>query len=268
MAPRRGLRHIRSPLKPNSVTALPIKPKIPPAAPPPSAGPVISPVPTEQLLPELTAASIRLLLGKSDPRILEIGANDGTDTLEFLKMFPGCYIRCYECDPRAIATWRSRIHEDDPRVSLFEVALGDEIALRQFHPSGGKPPDRAWEHIQSWDKSGSLLKPDRHTDYAKWLRFGEPFDVTMTTLDSMISADEIIDFIWIDVQGAEALVFRGGQRTIPRVKWIYCECHSRPYYCNQATLAELLGLLPGFVLHSTHAHDNFLLFNTAFTRSP
>lgn len=210
--------------------------------------------------PDLTATTVRLLVGKDDANIVEIGANDGSDTLAFLHCFPQGRVTCFECDPRAIKTWRDRV--SDKRATLHEVALADVPGEMPFYPSGGRPP--GW-NIESWDKSGSLLPPDRHVDYAKWLSFGKPFQVPVTTLDIVRGDDDsVIDFCWCDVQGAEAKVLKGAEKSYLRMRWIYLECHSRPYYHGQATIGELAALLPGFVLHAACANDNFLFRNTRF----
>lgn len=220
------------------------------------------------MIPDLKAAAVRVLLGNDAARIIEIGANDGSDTLEFLAQFPRGRIDCFECDPRAIAIWRKRIPTDHPRATLHEVALADQIGTLEFHQSGGDPPGEGMERYANWDKSGSLLAPDRHVDYSPWLTFPSTIEVPVTTLDSWftgVGRDEdsnIIDFAWVDVQGAEAMVLRGATKTIPRIRYWYCECHNLPFYHGQATLAELKSLLPGFVLQSEHDGQNFLFRNT------
>ncbi len=211
--------------------------------------------------PDLTAASVRRLLGKSDANILEIGANDGTDTVEFLKQFPNGRLRCFECDARAIAAFRSRVPVD-PRVTLHDFALGAQDSVQDFYPSGGLRPGKDWVGTD-WNKSGSLLKPDQHSVYEPWLKFGSPINVSVRPLDDVIGDDpEIIDFAWVDVQGAEAQVLRGAAKTIAKIRWWYCECMAAPFYHGQATINELLSLLPWFVLHSHHQGSNYLFRNT------
>lgn len=213
--------------------------------------------------PDLKAHSVRDLLGTDSARILEIGANDGSDTVEFLANFPTGRIDCFECDPRAIDIWRRRIPSNHPRASLTEAALGETPGVMKFHQSGGDPPGEGMERYANWDKSGSLLAPDRHTDYSPWLKFPGTIDVRVTTLDEWRGADEsIVDFCWVDAQGAEGLILRGGQKTIRAVRWWYCEVHKNPYYHGQATLKEIQDLLPGFALHSEHDGENYLFRNT------
>jgi len=219
------------------------------------------------MLPELTPVAIRDLIGRDDPHILEIGANDGSDTLGFLQAFPKGRVSCFECDPRAIATWRRRIHLDHPRATLYETALGERCGRATFYQSGGKPPGVAWEGVESWDKSGSLLPPDRHQEFHPWIRFPSQIDVAVTTLDAWHDGT-IIDFVWMDVQGGEAAVLRGAQRTVRRCNWIYLECHTQPNYCGQPTLRELKALMPGFAFHSEHDNCNFLFRNVGLDGIP
>jgi len=53
----------------------------------------------------ITVREIKYLVGKPNPVILEIGANIGQTTLDFLKEIPESTIYCFEPDPRAIATF-------------------------------------------------------------------------------------------------------------------------------------------------------------------
>src|SRR2546430_2762599 len=111
----------------------------------------------------LSKAEIHDLLGRDDPMILEIGCNDGTDTLEFLAEFPDCRIHCFECDPRPIHSFRS--HVSDDRCQLHEVALSDRAGVATLHMSGGTgSPLR-----EDWDLSSSLLEPTGHLSMVPWI---------------------------------------------------------------------------------------------------
>src|ERR1700734_4400073 len=54
----------------------------------------------------LTHEAIAALVGKPDPVILEIGCNDGTDTLALLRVMPQASFHCFEPDARAIARFK------------------------------------------------------------------------------------------------------------------------------------------------------------------
>jgi len=195
------------------------------------------------------AKHARRLIARDDALILEIGANEGDDTAQFIRAFPTGTFHCFECDPRAIAKWRKNIQHQ--RAHLHEVALSNSIGTHDFHQSDGRPDGPQWTNYgPHWDKSGSLLPNYRHTEFAAWMNFLPPITVPTTTLDDWIAEhlpdDAIVDFAWVDVQGAEALVLEGAQKTINRIRYWYAECDPRPLYHGMATLADLDRLLPNF----------------------
>lgn len=208
---------------------------------------------------DLTPADVRQIVGYDDALILEVGCNEGDDTAGFLQSFPSGFIECFECDARAIAKWQRNIVSD--RARLWEFAVADRSGELDFHPSDGTPPGECWEgYGDHWDKSGSLLPNDKHTLFSPWLRFQDPVKVKAITLDEWARQHlrrERVSFAWVDVQGFEAGVLRGAQETLPRIDWVYCECHQRPMYQGQATLAELDALLPGFTRVGQYS-ENFL----------
>lgn len=213
-----------------------------------------------------TAKDARKLIGKDDATILEIGSNDGTDTQRFLHTFPAGQIHCFECEPRAIAKWTIKI--TDPRATLYEAALADVVGARTFHQSRGTPPGKVWEgYGDQWDMSGSLLPNDKHTEHSPWLKFDQTITVQCTTLDNwavqFLAPEQIVDFAWVDVQGAEHLVLKGGQQTIKRVRWWYCEIDPRPNYHAQASLDDIRALLPGFELVREYSGYNYLWRNSS-----
>jgi FkbM family methyltransferase len=66
-----------------------------------------------------------------------------------------------------------------------------------------------------------------------------------TTLDLWSNTMEFkeIDIIWLDVQGAELLVFKGGIETLKKTKVILTEVGIKPYYKNHTLKPEIDTLL-------------------------
>lgn len=215
-------------------------------------------------MPPFHAKNARELLRKDDALILEIGANEGDDTAQFVGAFPKGVFHCFECDPRAIEKWKRNIQH--PNAHLHEVALSNEIGTHDFHQSDGHPDGEYWANYgPHWDKSGSLLPNDRHTEVATWMSFLPPITVLTTTLDAWaaehLPAEAIVDFAWVDVQGAEAMVLEGGQETIKRIRYWYAECDPRPLYHGMASLGELDRLLPNFRRIGEYSGFNHLWVN-------
>jgi len=198
---------------------------------------------------DFTVADMHRLIGHDYGTILEIGCNEADDTVDFVARMPHATFHCFEPDPRAIAKFKAK--NLPANVHLYEVALSDKIGMADFHQSDGQPDGECWkDYGPHWDKSGSLLLNDLHTRHTPWMSFLPPIQVQTTTLDAWanekLPADTTIDMAWVDVQGAEALVLKGGQSTIKRLRFFFGECDPRRLYHGMAKIQDLDDLLVGF----------------------
>jgi FkbM family methyltransferase len=205
------------------------------------------------------------LLGKDDPVILDIGCNDGSHTLEFLRLFASARVYAFEPDPRALASFRSKVN--DARAGLFDLAISDEDGVTEFHVSDGVPPAE-WKDLRpaGWDLSGSIRKPKEHLAENPWCEFKETISVRTKRLDTWRREEgvESIDFIWADVQGAEENLIRGGAEALRRTRYFYTEYSDRELYEGQIGLREIRGLLPDFDVLYRFSND-VLLKNRALS---
>ena len=201
----------------------------------------------------LTAAEIRELVGRPDPVILEVGANCGQSTAQFLQAMPQATIHAFEPDPRAIAKFRQAVRH--PNVTLHACAVGASTGTIAFHQSSGA------EHLpgypQGWDQSGSIRKPLDHLRVWPWVRFEKQIQVPLVTLDGWMAQWRLprVDFIWADVQGAEGDLLAGGAETVNRARYFYTEFSDTEWYEGQVTLADLVQRLPGFELVRRYPMD-------------
>jgi len=202
----------------------------------------------------LTADEIRTLVGRDDPVIVEIGANRGQTTVEMLKAMPGATIYAFEPDPRAVAKFRRAIQEN-PRVHLFECAIGAVNGTAAFHQSSGV--EHKAEYLQGWDQSGSIRRPNSHLQIYPWVKFEKQIEVPITTLDTWSEQHLLTaaDFIWADVQGAESDLIQGAARFLRSVRYLYTEYSNEECYEGQATLGQLAGMLKDFDLVTRYPKD-------------
>jgi FkbM family methyltransferase len=200
------------------------------------------------------------LLGKENPVILDIGCNDGSDTLWLLRLFKEGRVFSFEPDPRARKRFLEKV--TDPRARLFPVAISRENGEAEFHVSDGSHPDEnvGVQCQGGWDLSGSLRKPKEHVEVHPWVVFKEPITVETKRLDSWAEENGIgeIDLIWADVQGAEGDLIAGGKRTLEQTRYIYTEYNDHELYEGQMNLQGLLRLLPGFKLLHDYGNDVLL----------
>jgi FkbM family methyltransferase len=226
----------------------------------PDAAPPLGVPHHEQLL---SKSEIHELVGRDDPLILEIGCNDGGDSLAFLAEFSDCRLHCFECDPRPIRAFRSQVSDD--RCQLHEVALSDRTGVATLHMSGGT--DNRFR--EDWDLSSSLLEPTGHLSAVPWVTFERSCEVETVRLDDWADRmipDAVVDFIWMDVQGAEHLVVSGGASTFTRTRFCYFEYSDSELYKGQQDLQTLLRALGTYRLLATY-ENNALAVNTALSQS-
>lgn len=198
---------------------------------------------------------IKDLIGKNNPTILEIGCNDGTDSIEFLREFSDIKLYCFEPDVRAIRKFKSRIQ--DNRCKLFEMALGNIDGDIDFYACSGTPSGLHTE----WDKSGSIKKPKNHLIEDPWCKFEKITRTKCNKLDTWISNYniEIIDFIWADVQGAEEDLVTGGIKTLnEKTRFFYTEYSDKELYENQIKFDSLTKLLDNFYVVERFSYDVLL----------
>jgi FkbM family methyltransferase len=225
-------------------------------------------------LPPITYSAIsedliRSCVGKDDPTVLDIGCNDGQTTRWFLEMFENPTIYCFEPDPRAIARFREKVGSR-ANVTLFEMAISDHEGTIDFYQSGGRR-DNEWlvkAMPQGWDLSGSIKQPYRHLDKHPLVTFDQSIQVPTATLDSVCERHGIgpVDFIWLDVQGAELEVFKGATNTLASTRFLYTEYSDQELYRGQHGLRDMVKHLRDFTVLARYPGDA-LLRNDALSDS-
>jgi FkbM family methyltransferase len=191
------------------------------------------------------------LITSDRPVILDIGCNDGGHSRIFQGIFPAGMIYAFEPDLRAISHCKYRLQIgqlDSARFELFEVALSDESGETLFHPSGGNVEGAPW-YDTGWDLSGSLLKPNHaFHPVVKGITFDQPVTVATLKLNDWLAGRSIpnIDLMWMDVQGAELKVLKGGTNALTKTRYIYLECEENSVYSGEPTLQEIVDFLEQF----------------------
>lgn len=183
---------------------------------------------------------------------LELGSHAGEDTA-WLAEIPNVTVHTFEPDPR------------NQGPNLFNViahryAISDSIGTAPFLLS-----DKWEDKPEPWTYSSSLCKPKTHL--TRWpITFGETILVETITLDQFYSdwlKGTVIDFIWCDIQGAEGAMIRGGLTALSHTRYLYTEYSDQEEFEGQASLREMLELLPSWKIVFRWP-DDVLLENTTF----
>lgn len=199
---------------------------------------------------------------------VEIGCHFGTDTEEFKEMHPTARIVCFEPDPRNIKVLKER--GIDKICELHPLALSDTNGSSIFYLSSGDAVGKPVEKIlqqHDWSCSSSLKKPTGHLSMHPWISFDTKVNVETRRLDDIESLKNTkIDFMWVDVQGAEDLVFSGAKETLKNTQYLYTEYSNYELYETQLNKSLILSLIGSEweVIHDFGG--DILLKNTRFNR--
>jgi len=196
----------------------------------------------------MNKAFIKSLINKTeDVTIFEVGAADGLDTLDFANTFSDVknfHLYAFEPDSRNILAFKQRIN--NPNVVLCEKAVGIDDGEVDWYTS-----TRSKTTQEDLIYSSSLRAPSGDL-YDIWPQFKDSFikeKKQSIRLDTFVEQNNIgmIDFAWVDCQGAEDLVIGGGKNTLEnKVKFLYTEFSNREIYQGEKNLEQILALLPTY----------------------
>lgn len=230
---------------------------------------------------------IKDLLQKENPIILEVGAHLGEDTKRFLYEFKNLKIYCFEPDPRCIKKFKENIN--DNRCILIESAVSNKDGETTLYMSGGIPPARIprilrviglsrlclyYYRLQQkdWDASSSIKKCVSRSERYPWLTFNKKIEVKTIKLDTWARENnvEFIDFLWVDVQGAERELIEGAVDAFKIINYFYTEYGETSPYPGALTKEETIKILEGYNFEliekysSTEPVGNLLFKNKVF----
>ena len=176
--------------------------------------------------------------------IFEIGSHMGLDTKTIYDLTKSKNIHCFEPDLRNINIFNSF----NISAKLNQVAVSNIDGEIDFYKSSGNPIIPT--HIpllndNDWSASSSIKKPKLHLERLPWCKFLNPMKVESIRIDSYCRNNNIknIDFIWMDVQGAELEVLEGFGKYLNKTKYIYTEYSNEELYENSPNKSTILNFI-------------------------
>jgi FkbM family methyltransferase len=175
--------------------------------------------------------------------IFDVGACEGEESIRYALAFPRARIFAFEPLPsnqRLVRENFDRYHITS--AELIDVALSDHDGTAQFHVSSGKPPEAfAGEDWNYGNKSSSLLPPAAQDPLFGWVEFNQKITVKTQTLDGFATSRGIdhIDFVHMDVQGAEYLVLAGASQMLRRTTAVWLEVAEKEIYRGQHVRTQI-----------------------------
>ena len=184
-------------------------------------------------------SELLLLLNKEQVKIVfDIGACEAEDSIRYSLLFPKSTVYAFEPRKDNLAIGQESIKKyNRSNIVLENIALSKENGTAEFFLSEGEPGDL--KNSEAWDfgnKSSSLLPPsDEMKKHTSWLQFNNKIVVETMRLDLYVKNKHVeeIDFVHIDVQGAELMVLEGAGDFLTKIKLIWMEVEAVELYKNQ-----------------------------------
>ena len=202
----------------------------------------------------LIKKELQFLFKKNESLIIfDIGACEGESSIQYSRLFPRAKIYAFEPLPGNIQLIRDNFKKYKiENATYLNKALSSQNGYADFYVSSGQP-----ENVQEtdWDfgnKSSSLLAPGKDLEKFGFLHFNKKIQVETLTLKTFCNSNTIksIDFIHMDVQGAELMVLEGAGELISSIKAIWLEVSKVHFYKDQPLENEV-----GYFM----ASNNFIL---------
>lgn len=168
-------------------------------------------------------------------RVLDIGANEGQFLGALLGIAPGVTVTAFEPEPTTAARLRANFGSD-PRVTIAEIALGEQAGTAALHVTENTVFASLNEPLASL--------PDM---YARGAETARTVDVDVRRLDQVV--DGPIALLKLDVQGAEQRVLAGGRRVLAETRTVLVELNFVQHYADEASFGDLHQLLVDAGLH-------------------
>lgn len=147
-----------------------------------------------------------------DPIILEAGAHIGRDTVKMAKFWPKSKIYCFEPVPDLFLSLQDKI-KSYSNITSYDYCLSDQIGPSLFWVSSGRSTALS-----------SIFEPLTGLNSHPETVF-ETITVHCSTLDRWASDNKIskIDFMWLDMQGAELQALQAGTTILSTVSALLIE---------------------------------------------
>jgi FkbM family methyltransferase len=188
---------------------------------------------------------IRQLCDTDHPVLFEIGSAEGLDTEDFIRTFIDLEFEMYCFEPYEKNAIEFRNIIKDNRVKFYQVALGNIDGMVNFNVSLDNNI-----YSSSLKEPGDALFKTWTGLFPNKFSFGKT-KVRSVKLDTFTKENRIgiIDFVWMDCQGAEDLVIKGGRETFDsKVRYLYTEYSNQEIYVGEPSLIQILNMLPSYAV--------------------
>lgn len=170
----------------------------------------------------------------------DIGSRNANECICFLEVFDRCVGFAFECNPVAIEHCEKTIANSSVknRITLVKKAVWNENIQRKFYPIN--PEKTITIHKDGNIGASSMFRANGAYDHIeKYIQ--DEIMVECIRLDNFCETNniEVVDVIWMDLQGAEYQAFIGLGSYLKKVKIIHTELEINPMYEGQSLFSDV-----------------------------
>lgn len=192
---------------------------------------------------EETYRIVSVLVGRSNPVVIDGGAHLGDMAERFGALLPMAEFYCFEPDPVVGQTLEQKF-VGNPQVHVVQAALGDVAGKAKFNINASRPCNSLLP--SSAESLQSDLKP--------LFQLVEQVEVEVTTIDDYCRANSIerVDVVKLDLQGYDFFALKGAAATLEKAKVVLVEVWFKEIYSGSHGFPDILNLMidQGFDLHT------------------
>jgi FkbM family methyltransferase len=168
--------------------------------------------------------------------IFEFGSRYGEDTIELATLNPDAMVYAFECNPNTVLECRNNL-KDFSNVHFTNSAVGNIDGEIDFFAIDKSNTISDW--IDGNQGASSLLKASSSYQVEKYSQLKHK--VPILRLKTFLEERDIpeISLLWMDVQGAEKMVFEGLGDCIKNVRLIHLEVEFKEIYIGQPLFSEI-----------------------------
>ncbi len=168
--------------------------------------------------------------------VFDIGSRDALQAIELAGLFPSAQVVAIECNPDTLERCRRNIARH-PRIRLVEKAVHSYTGRCQFHPIDTDHTVTSWPDGNPG--ASSLFIATGNYPAERYVQNTVEVDcVRLDMLCGTLGLD-VIDLIWMDLQGAELLALQSAGALLEKTRYIYTEVSHRSLYHGQCLFDEV-----------------------------
>jgi len=185
----------------------------------------------------LFCSKVKQLMGEVEvATVLDIGANDGRDSIRLCNHFKNAQVYSFECNPETVITCKKNIRSYN-KITLISKAVSNVDGETLFYSAiNGKGASSLFKALGEYEKD---------VNRKNGLILQKEINVSVTRIDTWMQQQgvECVDVVWMDLQGGELLALEGMGEKIKDVKVIHTEVQFKRIYENCCVFEDVDGFL-------------------------